>query len=132
MLPLSDMSGGKLKPGHTDSATESENDKPPVLEHTKGKQKAPPVLRSLSPMDAEMPPDAILRRRSPTPKAPGPAKLSDSDSSPVRPKKKAKASSGASSGDDSEEERKKRVASLKSGAPKRGARQPLKRGGKRF
>ena len=57
---------------------------------------------------------------------------SDADSSPVRPAKKAKPSTSSSS-EDSEEERKKLVDKIRSGAaPKRGARQPLRRGGKRF
>lgn len=58
---------------------------------------------------------------------------SDPDSSPLRSAKKAKTSF---SDEDSEEERRQRVAQLKSGsgagAAKRGTKQPIKRGGKRF
>ncbi|KAG6917016.1 hypothetical protein DXG01_004281 [Tephrocybe rancida] len=62
---------------------------------------------------------------------------SDSDSSPVRPAKKLKKPPIASSSDnDSEDDRKRRVAQLKGGTGpgggKRGTRQPIKRGGKRF
>ncbi|KAG1779186.1 hypothetical protein EV702DRAFT_1178682 [Suillus placidus] len=60
------------------------------------------------------------------------APASESDSSLVRPNKKLKHPEG-SDNDDSEEERKRRAAAIKSGAAaKRGTRQPLKRGGKRF
>lgn len=60
------------------------------------------------------------------------APASESDSSLVRPNKKLKHPEG-SDDDDSEEERKRRAAAIKSGAAaKRGTRQPLKRGGKRF
>lgn len=60
------------------------------------------------------------------------APASESDSSLVRPNKKPKHPKG-SDNDDSEEERKRRAAAIKSGAvAKRGTRQPLKRGGKRF
>lgn len=61
--------------------------------------------------------------------------LSDTDmsSSPVRPTKKAKKArdSSSSSDEDSEAERKRRIAQLKSSSS-RGAKQPLKRGGRRF
>jgi len=57
---------------------------------------------------------------------------SGSDSSPMRPIKKLKQHE-ESDADDSEEERRRRAAAIKSGvAAKRGTRQPLKRGGKRF
>lgn len=60
------------------------------------------------------------------------APASDSDSSPVRPIKKLKQPE-ESDADDSEGERRRRAAAIKSGATaKRGTRQPLKRGGKRF
>ncbi|KXN91725.1 Vacuolar calcium ion transporter [Leucoagaricus sp. SymC.cos] len=63
------------------------------------------------------------------------------DSSPIKPPpKKARATQGSSSEDDSESERRARVAQLKAnsagsamaGAARRGVRQPIKRGGKRF
>ncbi|KAG6865912.1 hypothetical protein C0991_010745 [Blastosporella zonata] len=70
-------------------------------------------------------------RLSPIPPASG-KDDSDSDSSPVRPGKKLKKPSDLSD-DDSEGERKRRVAQLKGGSgAKRGTRQPIKRGGKRF
>ncbi|KAH7884525.1 hypothetical protein F5I97DRAFT_1464772 [Phlebopus sp. FC_14] len=60
------------------------------------------------------------------------ASPSDTESSPIRPPKKAKPRASSSDGD-SEEERRKLTAQIISGtAPKRGTRQPLKRGGKRF
>lgn len=78
------------------------------------------------------------RRVSPLPSA-SKAQISgsDSDSSPVRPKKKLKKPIKSSSDDeDSEQERKRRVAQLVNGGEatggKRGTRQPIKRGGKRF
>ncbi|OJA14124.1 hypothetical protein AZE42_05031 [Rhizopogon vesiculosus] len=60
------------------------------------------------------------------------APASDSDSSPIRPTKKPKHHEELDD-EDSEEERRRRAAAIKSGATaKRGTRQPLKRGGKRF
>ncbi|OAX41158.1 hypothetical protein K503DRAFT_530913 [Rhizopogon vinicolor AM-OR11-026] len=60
------------------------------------------------------------------------ASASDSDSPPIRPTKKPKHHE-ESDDEDSEEERRRRAAAIKSGATaKRGTRQPLKRGGKRF
>jgi hypothetical protein len=63
------------------------------------------------------------------PPAAGPA--SGSESSPVRPKKKPKAVS-SSDDDDSEAERRRHVAKMVGGSKRTGARQPIKRGGKRF
>ncbi|EPQ54257.1 hypothetical protein GLOTRDRAFT_122033 [Gloeophyllum trabeum ATCC 11539] len=63
---------------------------------------------------------------------------SDAESSPHRPKKKAKAKAvvqeSSSDAENSEEERRKRLSKIVSGEASRrgGARQPLKRGGKRF
>ena len=70
-------------------------------------------------------------------------KISDDDSSPLKPPpKKAKPAKISSGESDSESERKSRIAQLKgsagassgtgAGQAKRGVRQPIKRGGKRF
>jgi hypothetical protein len=55
----------------------------------------------------------------------------DSDSSPVRPAKKAKQASPLSD-EDSETERRRHVAKMVASSKRGGARQPIKRGGKRF
>ncbi|CAA7267135.1 unnamed protein product [Cyclocybe aegerita] len=61
------------------------------------------------------------------------AEPSDSDSSPHRPVKKAKSKAPTSSDEDSEQDIKTKSArGASAGGIKRGARQPLKRGGKRF
>jgi len=125
-------------PSHADSATESDSEQgPSVLDHTKGKGKASLHSRSSDLSPKPLQPQSVVPSRQISPLPPhgqsqtkGPS--SDSESSPLRPAKKAKPRV-SSSDDDSEEERKKRVAQLKNGAaPKRGARQPIKRGGKRF
>jgi hypothetical protein len=120
---------------HADSATESDNDGPYIL--GKGKRGVAPGAPDLSP--TPFPHESVIPSRISPPPAPaqvptnnkGPS--SDSESSPLRPAKKAKPRI-SSSDDDSEEERKKRVAQLKSGTggAKRGTRQPIKRGGRRF
>ncbi|RDB25908.1 hypothetical protein Hypma_006495 [Hypsizygus marmoreus] len=116
-----------------DSATESEGDEvaetAPSLAGPSTRS-TPPTSR-LESLSRESPP----RRVSPLPST-SRGQVSDSDSSPVRPAKKLKKPVSSSSDDDSEEERKRRVAQLKSGGGpggvKRGTRQPVKRGGKRF
>ncbi|RPD61097.1 hypothetical protein L227DRAFT_75750 [Lentinus tigrinus ALCF2SS1-6] len=73
--------------------------------------------------DQSPPPKSRGSRKEPSPPA---------SSSPPLPKKAKKAQvSDSSEDDDSEEERKKRLARLK-GASTRGAKQPVKRGGRRF
>jgi len=135
-IPSTMPASNFLPPNHADSATESDNEGgSSILDHTKAKGKAPLHPRSpdLSPKPF-VPSPIPSRQISPLPVAPlglsakGPS--SDSESSPPRPAKKGKRVS--SSDDDSEEERKKRVAQIKAGAAKRGTRQPIKRGGKRF
>ena len=120
-----------------DSATESEGDEhiPPDKDKLSG---GLPSAASREPLNRGSP--ILPRDPSPLPSGSGLKSANgpppDSDSSPTRPAKKTKFST--SSDDDSEEERKRRVAQLKSGAGsgpggvKRGTRQPLKRGGKRF
>ncbi|KAG0705679.1 hypothetical protein DFH29DRAFT_1029847 [Suillus ampliporus] len=122
-------------PQQEDSATESED------EVTAPKQRS--LLVSPTPSrhlrDSGQPPSASLSKDA-TPAQPSlsrsrshaKAPASDSDSSPVRPTKKPKPPEDSNE-DDSEEERRQRAAAIKSGAAaKRGTRQPLKRGGKRF
>jgi hypothetical protein len=100
---------------------------------------ASPKLMSRSPLAGS------FQATSSRPKTPGQTagrdddKASDDDSSPLKPPpKKAKAAHLSSSESDSEAERKAHVAQLKGnvtgsgGAAKRGVRQPIKRGGKRF
>ncbi|KAF7312332.1 hypothetical protein MIND_00246300 [Mycena indigotica] len=118
------------------SATESDSDgAAPVPIAAKGKARAfssgvsPPVNTKIqSPVHRQLssssPPSKPLSRPKPV--------LSDSESSPVRPAKKTKPPV-SSSDDDSEAERKKRLAKVKSGGgAARGAKQPIKRGGRRF
>ena len=114
-----------------DSATESEEEGPPIApehashpaantEHAEIRPQSENASRGASTAPG------VAQSRSVTKLPP-----SDSESSPARPTKKAKAST--SSDEDSEEERKRLVAQIRSGAaPARGARQPLRRGGKRF
>jgi len=136
-------SGGSAKsPMHTDSATESEGDEHPSP--GKNKVSADPSVRqsSTKPYDpSSRSSPANLRPPSPLPPTSKPSSskgpLSDSESSPARPAKKLKPVV-SSSDEDNEGERKKRVAQVKGGAGggssgvKRGTRQPIKRGGKRF
>jgi len=117
-----------------DSATESEEDvRPHPRASPLGKGKAAIASRSPSagPSAKSLEPQSIRPSRNASPLLPKQSKEtpSDSDSSPVRPVKK-KLKQIPSSDDDSEAERRKRA---RGGAPaKRGTRQPLKRGGKRF
>jgi hypothetical protein len=127
-------------PSHADSSTESEGednffrgkDQPPAGPSTQ-------LLAATSPEFSNR--GNAIRSRDPSPlrKPNSPTGVpSDSESSPARPAKKPKKRVITTSDDDSEEERKKRVAQLKGGTGggaegvKRGTRQPIKRGGKRF
>lgn len=125
----------KVTPGvqtHVDSATESEGDEFALP------NKSPPTAGPL----ASSPPARNVEnpgRGSQKPRVSTVPSDSESASSPVRPAKKLKksvVSSSSSDDDDSEAERKRRVAQLKSGneppGAKRGTKQPIKRGGKRF
>jgi hypothetical protein len=133
MVPSRESTPPPTKSPQEDSATESES------EDVAPKQRA--LLASPSPIhnlrdlgqpssanpSKDVSPALPSRSRSRT-KAPA----SDSDSSPIRPNKKPK-NHEESDEVDSEEERRRRAAAIKSGATaKRGTRQPLKRGGKRF
>ncbi|KAG5647419.1 hypothetical protein DXG03_000490 [Asterophora parasitica] len=127
-------------PVNDDSATESEEDDSILVD--KDEAKTAPSSSRHKIADSQPP----LSRASPAPPhaSPGPSTSkdaagsdTDTDASPVRPpakKHKTPVAKGSSSDDDSEDERKRRVAQLKGGggAAKRGTRQPIKRGGKRF
>jgi len=116
--------------GPQDSATESEEEELAPIDNGR-----PRTLNVTSDMTSREGPKL---RISPVPSTSKPA--SDSESSPIRPLKKAKlrnaVESSSSAEEDSEEERKRRVALVKSGNAaanvKRGTKQPIRRGGKRF
>ncbi|KAG6878207.1 hypothetical protein C0993_010627 [Termitomyces sp. T159_Od127] len=128
-LPHAQDGGSLLSPIPDDdeSATEESDGDDNVMDQKVPSQPAPSLTQ----------PKSIGRTASfsSVPAAPGKDE-SDSGSSPARPVKKPKQSALDSSSDnDSEEERKRRVAQLKGGSVgggKRGTRQPIKRGGKRF
>jgi hypothetical protein len=145
--PLDEKKNGRgdlANPIHTDSATESEGEEyvfPDKDKLSAGPSAQPPSTTSREPLNR----DGAIFSPDPSPLPPtsrlnsqGLGLPSDSDSSPARPAKKPKKQVTSSSDDDSEEERKRRVAQLKSGAGggpgggKRGTRQPIRRGGKRF
>jgi hypothetical protein len=125
-----------------DSATEPESDVSP----SKGKR---PAIATSSRSPLSGPPEfpkelATLPPRQTSPMAAKPVMAttvvsvpgSDSESSPRRPVKKHKRPISSDADEDSEEERRKHLEQLKSGngsaVTKRGVRQPIKRGGKRF
>ncbi|KAJ7475786.1 hypothetical protein FB451DRAFT_1244751 [Mycena latifolia] len=123
-------------PVTADSATESESEReaPPLV--AKGKGRAPSSAASPPAKEGPQSPAPGPLPSSPLPSKPlsrAKAPSSDSDSSPIRPVKKAKPPL-SSSDEDSEAERKRRLAKVTSGigGAKRGTRQPIKRGGKRF
>ncbi|KAJ7274451.1 hypothetical protein B0H12DRAFT_1088787 [Mycena haematopus] len=124
-----------------DSATEDDSDgeaRPFVT--VKGKGRAPSSAASPPAKAESQSPAGRPQSLSPVPSKPSKPfsrvkpPSSDSDSSPIRPVKKAKPSASSSDREDSEVERKRRLAKATSGAGgiKRGTRQPIKRGGKRF
>ena len=118
-----------------DSATESDEDGPhrghsPI---TKGKAVISSRSPSAGPSAKTIEAQNMRQSRQITPLVAEPEQIkgspSDSDSSPVRPVKK-KQKQVPSTDEDSETERRKQA---RGGAPaKRGTRQPIKRGGKRF
>ncbi|KAF8920259.1 hypothetical protein CPB85DRAFT_1429066 [Mucidula mucida] len=91
----------------SDSATEDDDD-----------EDEPAQVKAKSPSPPPKPSSSLPAKKRATA-----APLSDTDSSPIRPPKKAKAP--VSSSEDSDDDRKKPIV-------KRGTRQPIKRGGKRF
>lgn len=110
-----------------DSATESDGESDPAP-NGKGKMKgnsaAPPVTSSQgrtnrSPMASPPPANEVINNKEPA---------SDSDSSPARPVKKRQKQLSSSSDDENAPSKQARGGA----PPKRGARQPIKRGGKRF
>ncbi|KAF8896262.1 hypothetical protein BD779DRAFT_572865 [Infundibulicybe gibba] len=121
-----------LSTANVDSATDSDTSEPnmivdsPILQATRlPSQEAPTNVNDLDQVPAPSSAAAILA----APKSPDPG------SGLIPPAKKAKKTPASSSDEDSEEERKRRVAQLKAGTGagvQRGARQPIKRGGKRF
>ncbi|KAJ7773198.1 hypothetical protein B0H16DRAFT_1409110 [Mycena metata] len=139
-LPSKEPTPSPKIPVTADSATDddSQDETPPVVA-ARGKGRA---------FSSAASPPAVVKPQSPPPRPqfsspePAPTKplsrpkvpSSDSDSSPVRPVKKAKPLLSSSDEEDSEAERKRRLAKATSGAggAKRGTRQPIKRGGKRF
>lgn len=115
----------------TDSATESENEDVPTI-FNKGKERA--ITNQLSPPDDPSQLQNTVLSSLPVSKSQSESKTleSDPESPSPRPAKKARPP-GSSSDDDSEAERKKRVAMLKGAREvKRGTKQPIKRGAKRF
>lgn len=116
--------------GPADSATDSEEEELGFIDH--GKPLTPNAMFDTTTREGSK------LRISPVPSVSKP--VSDSESSPIRPLKKAKlrntVESSSSAEEDSEEERKRRVALVKSrnaaANVKRGTKQPIKRGGKRF
>ncbi|KAF8625543.1 hypothetical protein AX15_005310 [Amanita polypyramis BW_CC] len=121
------------------SATESEPDTSPDKSECAAPERSSP---SVPPQSRRHPTIHPSRYAPPMPlesTAEGPivsATASDPESSPGRPMKKHKGPMSSDADEDSEEERRKHLAQLRSGngpsVAKRGVRQPIKRGGKRF
>ncbi|KAJ6619682.1 hypothetical protein B0H10DRAFT_2024428 [Mycena sp. CBHHK59/15] len=135
VTPSSETKTRPQIPVTTDSATESDDEDTSVIV-AKGKGRA--SSSAASPPPAQKPQSPAPRPILPSPIPSKPisrlkASSSDSDSPPHRPIKKAKPPV-SSSDDDSEAERQRPVAKTTSGTGgvKRGTRQPIKRGGKRF
>lgn len=116
------------RPVAADSATESDSDVEPPQTTDKGKERALDAPHTSSSQGMKSP----SASNQPSTNVP----VSDDDSSPHRPTKKAKPPAPSSSDEDSEAERRRRIAQLKKGtvgtSNRQGARQPIKRGGKRF
>ena len=118
--------GPEAPKSHLESATESEDDEPMPdqreTHHPSSTQPPTEQRERLAPT-----PSLKTAMRSPTSQTKEPSP--DSGSSPRRPTKKAKLAVASSSDEESEDDRKKRGGST---GVKRGTRQPIKRGGKRF
>lgn len=119
----------------SDSATDSEEDALSFKNSTLGALSAPPASRSPSAGSSTKSVEPQINQQSPE-ASPAAAKTkftkgtpSDSDSSVAQPVKK-KQKQRSSSDDDSEGGRREQASVA--APPKRGTRQPIKRGGKRF
>ncbi|KAL4072583.1 hypothetical protein V8B97DRAFT_1870277, partial [Scleroderma yunnanense] len=116
-----------------DSATESEEENPLIARTKHAPEQFHPTANSKYAKSHPQSPNAS-KMASPVPSGTRSPNLTDLPSmdSDVQPRKKVRMPASSSS-EDSEEERKKLAEQIRSGAaPKRGARQPLRRGGKRF
>ncbi|KIM39778.1 hypothetical protein M413DRAFT_446700 [Hebeloma cylindrosporum] len=112
--------------GHPESATESEDDEPmPDQRQTK----LPSPTRLPTEQREVIAPTPSLKAAVSPPTSQTKEPSPDSGSPPQRPTKKAKPAVPSSSDEESEDDRKKRGGST---GVKRGTRQPIKRGGKRF
>lgn len=116
--------GPSKLPVKDDSATEDSDE-----EQTRAGVK--PIVHSTSPVpgEKEVGSDAHDTRKKPPLQKAKAIASSDDDSSPKRPVKKAKQKPATSSDDDSDSEPKRRGGSANAS---KGARQPIKRGGRRF
>lgn len=120
-----------MQEGDADSVTEEEDGEPSASDSPISHAKVTAVVGDLPHPDVTTPAVRQAARRADLKPV---AADSDSNSSPERPKKKMKTPMSSDEGEDSEAERRKHVARIVAGAPSRrgGARQPIKRGGKRF
>lgn len=122
----------KVQPVHPDSATESEAEEEPV-HINKPKESSPFASQGAAAMPTGQAFSKSSSVFSPTPVTKG--ETSNSDSEPPQPMKQSKKPRIASSSDD-DSDSKARVAQKRSGSGaggiKRGTKQPIKRGGKRF
>ncbi|KAH8100090.1 hypothetical protein BXZ70DRAFT_205355 [Cristinia sonorae] len=124
--------------GDSDSATEEEDDEPPVVNSKaseKGKDRDDMESNPEPMVTSSVPPTADpYRSREPSPKVTRTSTPADTDSqaSSSRPPKKLKRKPAPSSSDDDSDDEPKRPAVIVKRTAQRGAKQPLKRGGKRF
>lgn len=122
----------KVQPVHPDSATESEAEEEPI--HLNKPKESSPFARhgaEVMPTGQVFPKSSSVFSSTPVTKG----ETSDSDSEPPQPTKQSKKPRIASSSDD-DSDSKARVVQKRSGSGaggiKRGTKQPIKRGGKRF
>ncbi|KAF8199564.1 hypothetical protein BJ912DRAFT_1020162 [Pholiota molesta] len=110
----------------TESESESEDDEPVNKPKAASRANSAGPSKAVEGAQLQQP----LRLHTPPPPTHTATKASSDSDSPRRPTKKIKPSTPVSSDDDSESDRKK--AGTSSQGIKRGTRQPIKRGGKRF
>lgn len=120
-----------IKAAQPNSETESD-DEPAETKKTIGTSN----LAGLSRTSEQSPLTALSKDRNPTPIPPRKSRSrsgSDAEALPPRPVKKTKSRVMSSSDDDSDQDTKKsRSGSAAASGARRGTRQPIKRGGKKF
>ncbi|PIL29787.1 hypothetical protein GSI_07993 [Ganoderma sinense ZZ0214-1] len=133
-LPQDDDSVTEEEPEEEEYAAMSAKTKAPTGDHPRANTRDSSPARSVPSkrVTPDQSPPPKSRDRTSARQSPQPQPQSSSPLPAPKKVKRGKAADSLSDEEDSEEERKRHLARLKGSGPNRGAKQPLKRGGRRF